>query len=311
MKPNLFIGSSSEKLLLAYALQDQLSAKANVTIWNQGVFALNVGFLDSLIAQLKNSDFAAFVFSHDDILTIREETLASVRDNVLFEFGLFMGGLGKERVFFVVPQEQVKLRLPTDLLGITTVLFDASQQNIAAALGPACFKILQAIGMFGVRQDRFGAPDVEIIEKPKILCTCSPQYYHLSFEQDIALIRRETQRISTQITELHGANSQNLKNTLLENTFDIIHICAYVDPRTGETYFSDVDTNGPREGVDIDSITATTFSKLIEISKARLVILATCDSLILAAKLAKITNMVAPTDWVSIKDILDWELSFY
>ena len=84
-----------------------------------------------------------------------------------------------------------------------------------------------------------------------------------------------------------------------------------LDPRIGEIYFSDVDKNGPREGVDIDSITATTFSKLIEISKARLVILATCDSLILAAKLAKITNMVAATDWVSIKDILDWELSFY
>lgn len=69
------------------ALQDQLNAKANVTIWNQGVFALNASYVDSFIDGLKNSDFGVFVFFTDDILTIREETLASVRDNVLFEFG--------------------------------------------------------------------------------------------------------------------------------------------------------------------------------------------------------------------------------
>ena len=32
MKPNLFIGSSSEKLLYAYALQDQLKSNANVKL---------------------------------------------------------------------------------------------------------------------------------------------------------------------------------------------------------------------------------------------------------------------------------------
>jgi hypothetical protein len=57
------------------ALQDQLNAKANVTIWNQGVFALNASSVDSLIDGLKNSDFGVFVFSPDDIRTIREETL--------------------------------------------------------------------------------------------------------------------------------------------------------------------------------------------------------------------------------------------
>ena len=49
------------------ALQDQLNAKANVTIWNQGVFALNASYVDSLIDGLKNSDFGVFVFFSDDI----------------------------------------------------------------------------------------------------------------------------------------------------------------------------------------------------------------------------------------------------
>jgi predicted nucleotide-binding protein len=95
------------------ALQDQLNAKANVTIWNQGVFALNASYVDSLIDGLKNSDFGVFVFFPDDILTIREETLASVRDNVLFEFGLFTGRLGKETSVLRHATGTSKLRLPT------------------------------------------------------------------------------------------------------------------------------------------------------------------------------------------------------
>ena len=38
MKPQVFIGSSSENLLYAYALQDQLKLKADVSPWNQGFF---------------------------------------------------------------------------------------------------------------------------------------------------------------------------------------------------------------------------------------------------------------------------------
>jgi hypothetical protein len=41
------------------------------------------------------------------------------------------------------------------------------------------------------------------------------------------------------------------------------------------------------------------------------VVLATCDSLLLAAKLAKITNMIAGKDFISIKDILQWEFALY
>jgi predicted nucleotide-binding protein len=154
MKPSLFIGSSSEKLLYAYALQDQLKSSADVTLWNQGFFALNTGYLESLINGLNQSDFGVFVFAPDDILNLRGETLASVRDNVLFEFGLSMGTLGRERVFFLLPEDQGSLRLPSDLFGIATVTFDATRDSIEAALGPACFKILQAIEKFGVRKER-------------------------------------------------------------------------------------------------------------------------------------------------------------
>jgi hypothetical protein len=312
MKPRIFIGSSSENLLYAYALQSQLKNSAEVTLWNQGFFELNAGYLEGLIKGLKDCDFGIFIFAPDDVLTIRDETLASVRDNVLFEFGLFMGGLGRERVFFIMPERRGKLRLPTDLLGISTVTFEVGESGIEAALGPACFRILQGIEKLGMRQERLGSPDVEMINRPRILCACSPQYLNLSFEKDVQVIRDETQNISTEVVEMHGTNSQQLKSVLLENHFDIIHICAYVDPKTGEIYFNDVDDTGAAlNGAPTDSIQATSFAKLVELAKARLVILATCDSLLLAAKLAKVTNMIGATDSVSVHEILDWELSFY
>jgi hypothetical protein len=312
MKPSLFIGSSSEKLLYAYALQDQLKASADVTLWNQGFFTLNASYLESLIDGLNDSDFGVFVFAPDDILNLRGDTLESVRDNVLFEFGLSMGKLGTKRAFFILPEDESSLRLPSDLLGISTLRFDARRDNIEAALGPACFKILQAIQKFGVRQERLAPPTIEIVRTPKVLCACSPQYFHLSFQKDVELIRRETQKISAQISELHNTDSEGITKALMENTFDIVHICAYVDPKTGEIYFNDVGKDGtPLPGIAIDSMAAGSFSKLIELAKAKLVILATCDSLILAAKLAKVTNMVASTDFVYVDDILKWELGMY
>lgn len=83
---------------------------------------------------------------------------------MLFELGLFMGNLGKERVFFILPKERGNLRLPSDLLGISTVTFDADRSSVEAALGPACFKILGAIKRFGVRQERLGPPINGVVE---------------------------------------------------------------------------------------------------------------------------------------------------
>lgn len=150
MKPKIFIGSSSEQLEIAYLIQENLDFDAQTTVWTQGIFKLSRNILDSLIESLANFDFAIFVFHPDDITQIRNKKVETVRDNLIFELGLFIGKLGKEKVFFLVPRTIEKLHLPTDLLGITPGTYDNTREdnNLQASLGPFCNQVRKELKSF-------------------------------------------------------------------------------------------------------------------------------------------------------------------
>jgi hypothetical protein len=146
-RPVLFIGSSSESLDVAYAAQENLEEYAQVIVWTQGLFGLSKNFLESLLDTLDETQFGLFVFAPDDLTRIRGQVVETTRDNVIFELGLFIGRLGRERTFIIIPKGDVDLHLPTDLLGINTATFIEPEKKglLPAALGPACNKARRAI----------------------------------------------------------------------------------------------------------------------------------------------------------------------
>ena len=146
MKYKVFIASSVEGLDVAYPIQTNLQHDADVTVWSQGVFALSSSSLDSLVNALNGSDFGIFVFSPDDETKMRGNVHETIRDNVLFELGLFIGRLGKMRCFIVMP-DNIDLHIPSDLVGVTPATYSGARDisEITAALGPACHEIRKAM----------------------------------------------------------------------------------------------------------------------------------------------------------------------
>jgi hypothetical protein len=125
MKPRIFLGSSGQQEKLLQALTRGLQDIADVDPWT-AVFNPGVSTLDRLVELTREVDFAAFVFAQDDWTTKGTSPeaaagQASPRDNVVFEAGLFGGALGIRRTF-ILHAEGAKL--PTDLLGLTSIRYD-------------------------------------------------------------------------------------------------------------------------------------------------------------------------------------------
>jgi O-acetyl-ADP-ribose deacetylase (regulator of RNase III) len=155
-RPTAFVASSTEHIEIAQMVQESLERDVQVTVWSQDVVRPSSYVLDELIARIDDFDFGIFVFSPDDSAVIRGTAQTAVRDNVVFELGLFAGRLGRERTFVVMPSDATNMRIASDLLGLTTVRYDSTRddQNLSAALGSASNKIAREIKAKGIRADR-------------------------------------------------------------------------------------------------------------------------------------------------------------
>lgn len=164
MKPKIFIGSTVEGIEFAEAVQQNLEHVAYTTIWNQGNFSLSGNTLDDLLNSLNEYDYGIFIFRPDDKSIIREKEYNTIRDNVIFELGLYFGKLGRKKVFYLIPRDYPKLHLPTDLGGVTAGTYDYirlySDDKIQAIVGPFCTEIKKSlkntiIRRVGVKQSEF------------------------------------------------------------------------------------------------------------------------------------------------------------
>jgi hypothetical protein len=155
-RPSVFVDSSTEGLKIAKALGVLLEHPCEVNIWSQGVSGLSQGTLESLVYALDRFDFAILVLTADDLVTSREVSSTAPRDNVLFELGLFMGGLGRDRTF-IVYDRTANLKLPSDLAGVSAATFEPHVSgNLENALSAAATRIEDRVVRLGLRdRERF------------------------------------------------------------------------------------------------------------------------------------------------------------
>ena len=144
-KPRIFLGSSGKQQKLLQALTRGLEDVARVEPWTSS-FNPGTTTLERLVELAQEVDFAAFVFAQDDWTSADQPASAppgsgqaSPRDNVVFEAGLFGGTLGMRRTFILHAKGA---KLPTDLLGLTSVRYDATTPTEMRAV---CEKLRKAI----------------------------------------------------------------------------------------------------------------------------------------------------------------------
>jgi hypothetical protein len=151
MKPKVFVGSSSEALEIVKSIQVLLNDECEVVRWDKNFFELSMTTIEVLVKRKDEFDFAILVFTGDDTAVSRGTQFLAPRDNILFELGLFISALGRERTF-VVCSKKDKPKIPSDLLGVTFCTFDhPSDGDFISCLGAASTVILKEIKKQGKR----------------------------------------------------------------------------------------------------------------------------------------------------------------
>jgi predicted nucleotide-binding protein len=140
-KIRVFVISSAEALEIARTIQNAFEYDDfRVTVWTDGVFRASWYPVESLEAQIDQSDFAIAIVQPDDVTRKRGADVATPRDNVIFELGLFIGRLGRKRSFLVEPRGE-EVELPSDLKGITALTYKYDPKALPEALAPVCNKM--------------------------------------------------------------------------------------------------------------------------------------------------------------------------
>jgi predicted nucleotide-binding protein len=150
-RPRLFVGSSTEQLAVAEAIQRNLEhAPFDTVLWTNSVFKAGSTTIEDLSIALSAFDFAMFVMNPDDEAVVRGTSYLLTRDNVTFEMGLFIGALGRDRVFGVVPRGQ-NVRRPSDLFGVNFLDYDPSRTPIDVALSSVSSQVKELVREKGPR----------------------------------------------------------------------------------------------------------------------------------------------------------------
>lgn len=147
-----------------------------------------------------------------------------------------------------------------------------------------------------------------MLDRVRVLCPSSSEYPEERFEDDIKEILRNFPPHS--VTEIRRVSADALATCLRpDREWDIIHLAVNVDLESGDLILPDPD---PKKARPLkDRFPGDFLMKRIQESKARLVVIPACDSVLLAARIARVTNAIAATHKLELKSVISWSKEFY
>jgi hypothetical protein len=150
----------------------------------------------------------------------------------------------------------------------------------------------------------------ERVRNPRALCISSPQFMQLGLENQIESVLAA---FPSDVSRARLFDSMSVRRALTDDRFDVVHIAAFVCPRSGTVYFSDVDTQSgkPSPTAEPDVIRAEDLVRLFRNAGVRLAVITSGDSLALATSLIATCHVVAARDMISAKMAAAWVDAFY
>jgi len=149
-QPVLFLGCSREALSTAREIQSTFDHDSIIVeIWTDGIFNTSKTPIEDLNELVQRIDFGAVLLTPDDLIQSRDNATFGPRDNVVFELGLIMGAIGRERTFMLSPRG-ANMKLPSDLLGVKPIDYPTGDMtSITSRMGPACNELRKIINSIG------------------------------------------------------------------------------------------------------------------------------------------------------------------
>jgi hypothetical protein len=265
-------------------------------------------WLEGLREALRTADLQVLVVSHQSIN----------RPWVNFEAGAgWIQGIplvpvchsGLKMADLPAPLSELEAIVLTDSKGLAK-LYDEIARTAEMNTPPVDFDSLAAQARELERKVQQSASVIERIESPRILCACSAPFAdsHYGFDNDVAVVEKH---FPGRVTIDRAATSDTLFDRLSNERFDILHLVLKIDPATGSLVFGDDCGLTSDNTLSGDTMASTAFAALLTESKTRLVVLATCQALLLAVDVARTANMAASDENILAVDATAWSDRFY
>jgi hypothetical protein len=148
-----------------------------------------------------------------------------------------------------------------------------------------------------------------VVRDPRVLCVSSEQYLRLGFANQLQTV---LDAFPPDLRHDVVTSSKELVRILSTQQVDVVHIAAFVCPRSGTLFFSPValPIGRPADGSE-DYVKAEALAVLLKDARTRLVVIASGDSLALATMLLQLTNVISPRDIITSKAMAVWVGTFY
>jgi hypothetical protein len=167
---------------------------------------------------------------------------------------------------------------------------NADKQNTFEAFWPKLENTLQAT-------PSFHSGEATIVRVRRVLCASTPEFEEAGGSDDPEILDNS---FPGSLQHIANAGLEDLSKAMSTTKFDIVHLLGSIDARTGDFLF-DKDERLPPDGL----------KNLLKMTEAKLVFLATCDSLNLGAILSRHWSVIAAADFVENSALIVWEKQFY